>query len=150
MESKIITLRLVKTNEDMEHTLDIRRKVFVEEQCVPEAEEFDGNEEEAYHFIAFYGKNPAGCARIRSNGEQAKIERLAVRYKYRNRGVGSSLMRFMLDHLINRSAGSVHLHSQVKATGFYSRFGFFQRGDKFMDAGIEHVDMVLSSDEPID
>ena len=133
----------------MERTLNIRRKVFVEEQCVPEAEEFDGNEEEAYHFIAFYGKKPAGCARIRFNGEQAKIERLAVRDEYRNRGVGSSLMRFMLDHLKSRSVGSVHLHSQVKATGFYSRFGFVQRGSKFMDAGIEHVDMLWSRDKPI-
>jgi predicted GNAT family N-acyltransferase len=35
----------------------------------------------------------------------------------------------------------VYLHAQVSAQGFYARAGFREYGDRFVEAGIDHVAM---------
>jgi predicted GNAT family N-acyltransferase len=46
--------------------LQIRRRVFVEEQHVPEQDEYDEFENTARHFLAFFDSVPCGTARWRS------------------------------------------------------------------------------------
>ena len=72
----------------------IRRRVFVEEQGVSEALEFDGLDEEARHLLASVDGEPAGTLRIRllEGGRVAKIERVAVLAAQRRHRVGRALM----------------------------------------------------------
>ena len=94
-----IIVKEVDSPEELRSVLMIREEVFVGEQHVPYGEEMDGREEESIHFIAFREGRPVGCARIRFPSDKAKIERLAVLGSDRGRGVGTALMRYMLEFI---------------------------------------------------
>ncbi|MEH6617115.1 MAG: GNAT family N-acetyltransferase [Porticoccus sp.] len=120
---------------------DIRHKVFVEEQKVRLDEEIDEYDPQAVHWLA-YGPNDKAMAtgRMLPGGH---IGRMAVLKEYRERGVGSSLMRKIIRYAIREGLEQVFLYAQIKAVPFYEGFGFIAQDDPFMDAGIPHKTMVL-------
>ncbi len=128
---------------DMSHCLNIRRKVFIEEQGVPENRELDGQDNNAAHFIARGEKGPIAACRVRFLGDTAKIERVAVLKEYRNHGIGKTLMKHILQDIANKNGiQKVKLSSQVDAIPFYEKLGFQKQGEEYMDAGMPHYDMV--------
>jgi predicted GNAT family N-acyltransferase len=120
---------------------DIRHKVFVEEQKVRVDEEIDEHDPHAVHWLA-YGSNAKAMAtgRMLPDGH---IGRMAVLKEYRERGVGSSLMRKIIRYAVREGLEQVFLYAQIKAVPFYEGFGFIAQDDPFMDAGIPHKTMVL-------
>lgn len=128
----------------MQSCMDIRRRVFIEEQKVSEAEEIDGLDEAARHFAVASAEEIIATCRVRFLGSAVKIERVAVLKDYRSRGIGGILMKYILQEL--GKTGDIQLFklsSQAQAVPFYERLGFKRRGDEYMDAGIPHYDMVL-------
>ena len=119
----------------------VRRAVFIEEQGVPEAEELDGEDAAAKHFLAEdeHG-NPIGTARLLASGQ---IGRMAVLPEWRGRDIGAGLLARAVEAA--RGDGlDVFLHAQVHALGFYERNGFKASGDVFLEADIEHRRMTLA------
>lgn len=120
---------------------DIRRRVFIEEQSVPESLEWDGMDEEAVHVLALDATRAIGCARMLPGG---RIGRMAVLPEWRHRGVG----RAMLEKLIalSREQGLAHvgLSAQTHAIPFYAKNGFKVCSEIYDDAGIPHRDMILA------
>ncbi|WP_375794133.1 GNAT family N-acetyltransferase, partial [Staphylococcus aureus] len=78
----------------LEDCFSIRKKVFVEEQGVPEENEIDDYESISVHLIGYDQHNqPIATARIRPINETlVKIERVAVVKSYRGTGIGRKLM----------------------------------------------------------
>lgn len=119
----------------------LRRVVFIEEQGVPEALEWDGLEHTASHFLALDSKGtPVGCARLLPNGH---IGRMAVLKAHRGRGVGRALLLAVLQTARQQGLGWLHLNAQTHAAGFYARLGFQPVSGEFPDAGIPHLRMEL-------
>lgn len=119
----------------------VRRAVFVVEQAVPEALEWDEFDAASRHALAVaHDGTSIGTARLLPDGH---IGRVAVVAPWRGRGVGSALLRHLIDTA--RAGGVRHLllNAQVQALGFYRRFGFMAEGDVFDDAGIPHRAMRL-------
>ena len=71
----------------------IRRKVFVEEQNVPEELELDELDATAVHLLATRDGRPVGTARLLIDGNTAKIGRVALLAEERGTGAGAALMR---------------------------------------------------------
>ncbi len=118
----------------------IRRRVFIEQQGVPEALEWDGLDEQASHFLARVGGEAVGCARLLANGQ---VGRMAVLQPWRQQGVGRALMQAIIDQAGRMGIKRLFLHAQTQATGFYQGFGFVPHGETFLDAGIPHRSMYL-------
>ncbi|MHB1246406.1 MAG: aldose epimerase family protein [Sulfuriferula sp.] len=118
----------------------LRRCVFIEEQGVPAALEWDGLDAVATHFIAFDEGNAIGCARLLANGH---IGRMAVLSAWRRKGVGQALLNAVLDDARHKNMGWLFLNAQTHAAGFYARFGFQPVGAEFPDADIPHLRMEL-------
>lgn len=121
---------------------DIRQAVFVEEQKVPPALEWDDTDEIADHYLMVLGDNtPVGVGRLFSTLEEtAHIGRMAILPAYRGRGFGEIL----LQHLVTQAAGQfseLQLSAQEHAIPFYQRSGFHVCSELYDDAGIPHVDM---------
>jgi predicted GNAT family N-acyltransferase len=115
---------------------DIRRRVFVEEQGVPPALEWDGRDESARHVLALTGRGePVGCARLLPHGH---IGRMAVLPAFRRRGVGAALLATLVEGARSRGRRKVFLHAQLRAVPFYREHGFRPVGPVFLDAGIPH------------
>ncbi|MAS25593.1 MAG: hypothetical protein CMI03_05290 [Oceanospirillaceae bacterium] len=118
----------------------IRRRVFIDEQKVPEDLEWDAEDINAVHFIAHYNGHPLGCARLLPNGQ---VGRMAVIPEVRYKGVGSALLKAAEDHYRKESHGSLlKANAQTHAWQFYHRHGFIPEPAFNMDAGIPHVRMI--------
>lgn len=129
------------TGDDMKQSLLIRRKVFVEEQGVPEEHVFDYFEDDSMHYLVFVDKNPVGTARWRKQSIGIKMERFAVIREYRNRGLGSSLLNAMLGDLRDKYS-YIYLNAQESAVSFYLQRGFQVEGPEFVIAGVPHYKML--------
>jgi predicted GNAT family N-acyltransferase len=114
----------------------IRKVVFVDEQGVDPALEYD-HEEESTHYLLLIGEKPVATARWRETAKGIKLERFAVLPVFRNRGIGEIILREVLADVTSKGK-TIYLHSQVKAVPFYERNGFKKEGEMFREAGIEH------------
>lgn len=130
--------------EELPILLEIRRVVFIVGQDVPEHLERDGRDGEALQFIAFKDETPIGTARVLVEDGTGKIGRVAVLEDQRRRGVGTELMRMILDDLRGEGLHTAKLGAQTHALGFYQALGFEPYGPEFLDAGIPHRSMSIT------
>ena len=122
----------------------LRRTVFIEEQGVPEADEVDELDDQAIHILAMQDGVPIGSARLLTQGDTGKVGRVCVLQSARGTGLGAALMQAAVAEFRTMPGiKRVKLGAQLHALSFYERLGFTRYGDVFMDAGIEHRDMVL-------
>src|SRR4051794_9923558 len=78
--------------DELPALLDLRRRVFVEEQGVPLELDVDGLDGDAVQLVALAGDAIVGTARVRAVDGHAKAERVAVDVAWRGLGVGKALM----------------------------------------------------------
>tara|TARA_X000000368_G_scaffold277884_1_gene220469 strand:- start:2229 stop:2657 length:429 start_codon:yes stop_codon:yes gene_type:complete len=132
-------IQLVKTEEDYKRVLTIRRTVFIEEQNVPESLEIE-NEDESFHVLALFGDMSVGTGRWRKTSEGYKLERFAVLKKFRKKGIGRDIVKFVLDQI--PSEDMIYLHAQESVIKFYKDLGFTIIGSTFIEADIVHAKMI--------
>lgn len=134
----------ITVTDDFPACAAIRRRVFIEEQNVPEELELDDLDATAVHLLAVQDGRPVGTARLLIEGESAKIGRVAVLPEMRGTRAGAALMRAALDELRARGVTKAKLGAQTHAIGFYEKLGFTVHGPEYDDAGIPHRDMSRS------
>lgn len=140
-----MTFNVLPLIENYEAALTIRWEVFQKEQGIAESVDFDGEDENAIHFIAYNeDDDPVGTARVRffDQGKTAKIERLAVLKEYRGSGAGATIMNAIDEYLEDRKVTKAYMNAQTSVAAFHKKFGFEPEGAEFMEAGIPHVKMV--------
>lgn len=129
-------IALAETDTARQACFDIRRAVFIEEQQIPEDEEWDAADATCLHYLAGDG---AGTARVIARGDCAKIGRVAVTMAHRGTGLGAKIMRALMEDSKKRGFTSAELESQVYAIPFYERLGFVVEGPEYDDgSGIMH------------
>jgi predicted GNAT family N-acyltransferase len=117
----------------------VRRAVFIDEQGIPEAEEWDAEDDRCLHFLAEDGHGPVGCARLIARGTEAKIGRVAVLKRARGTGLGRAIMQRAMDHARHAGFRTAMLEAQLSAIGFYENLGFVAEGPEYDDgSGILH------------
>jgi len=97
--------------EDMPFVLDILKSVS------GDSKDIDFNQ----FLIAQDGNKTIGCARIQNIEGYFKLSSLAVLSDYRKKGIGSLLIKKILD---GNSERPVYLFCNIKNKGFYEKFGF--------------------------
>ena len=141
------TIVLVRNPEALAAVMDIRQRVFVEEQDCPPEEEWDAFDAISRHFLGYVAGRPVATARWRSAAFDervvAKLERFAVGAAYRGRGYGRALVRYLMEDIRQAGFDDMLLNAQAHLVDFYADFGFRATGHRFMEAGIPHVEMVL-------
>jgi predicted GNAT family N-acyltransferase len=132
----------IESPADMQRAFTIRRRVFIEEQNVPEEIELDADDEHAFHALAILDGVAIGCGRMLEHGHnEVKIGRMAVLREFRKTGVGAHILRFLIDRARARGLRKAILHAQLTAEGFYLKEGFNPVGGVFDEAGIAHRKM---------
>lgn len=120
---------------------EIRQRVFIEEQAVPEHEEWDGRDQDCLHFVAYQNDRAIGTARLLPDGH---VGRVAVLREGRGLGIGLHIMQTVIDTARRLNHEEIVLDAQLQAMPFYQKLGFKEFGTTFLDAGIEHCSMRLS------
>jgi len=120
----------------------IRRRVFIEEQHVPEELESDEDDQHAVHALALMDGRAVGCGRFVAHGAvEVKIGRMAVLAELRGTGIGQAILEFLMNEARRRGFSRAVLHAQLPAEGFYLKQGFLPVGPAFEEAGISHRKM---------
>jgi predicted GNAT family N-acyltransferase len=116
----------------------IRREVFIDEQHIPESEEWDDGDAVSIHAVAYDSGGAIATGRLLPD---ARIGRMAVRRPHRRSGIGGMLLDALIDAARARGDGSVVLSAQTYVIDFYARHGFVTRGEPYDDCGIPHQTM---------
>lgn len=118
----------------------IRIKVFIQEQQVPESEEWDRWDDFSVHAVAIIGGAAVGTARLTREG---KVGRMAVLKNQRQQGIGSAMLEQLIGEAKDRGMAQLSLNAQVHAQDFYARQGFQVVGEEFLEVEIPHITMQL-------
>jgi predicted GNAT family N-acyltransferase len=140
--SRKFTVRAASWRDDLAPLQDLRRRVFIIEQQVPEELEWDDADAVSVHALALDGEGqPIGTGRLLPDGH---IGRMAVVREWRRRGVGKAILEWLMANARQQGFHALHLHAQTHALDFYASHGFIAQGDIFSEAGIPHRKMSLS------
>jgi len=127
---------------DWPELVDLRTRVFVDEQGVPPEIEQDDRDAVAVHVLS---RDASGrvvaTGRLLVDGERATIGRMAADASVRGRGHGAAVLAELHRQAVLRGVREVELHAQVSARRFYERAGYAAVGDEYLEAGIAHVTM---------
>ena len=121
----------------------IRSQVFIEEQRVPVAMEWDATDSDAVHAVAYNAMGaPLGTGRGFFDRSGAyRIGRMSVIASMRGAGVGRAILESLIDAGRARGATRVGLSAQTSVIPFYVRAGFAVQGEVYDDASIPHIEM---------
>jgi predicted GNAT family N-acyltransferase len=132
------------TDPEIILALDIRRQVFVEEQCIAPELEADDYDFIAWHLLALEDEQPIGTARLVTlDALTVKIGRVAVLPAHRGRGIARQMMNMLLEYSKREGFKEVVVDAQLEVIGFYLKLGFTPKDPIFIDAGIPHQRMIL-------
>lgn len=137
-----IKTKITKEEGEILEAKNIRRKVFQEEQGIKSELDYDGKDEDADHFVAYFNDKIVGTLRVRYlSKDTAKLERLAILKDYRKAGIGTKLLNFVINYLKDKMIKKLKLNAQLSAREFYQKNGFEEIGEPFDELGIMHIKM---------
>ena len=138
-ETPTIIFTAVSWSAYQRELYDIRYRVFVVEQQIPEELEQDEQDPVSQHILArTAGGLAVGTGRLLPDGH---IGRVAVLADWRRYGIGRQLMEHLIELARQQGHKTVHLNAQISAQAFYTRLGFHSEGEPFQEAGIPHQSM---------
>ena len=139
LEVRDFLIRSADWASDKNNLTNLRRLVFIVEQKVSQEEEWDGQDERAYHWLATdHSDRAIGTVRLLASGQ---VGRMAVLIEYRGTGVGAALLEAAVGQAQHLGMSDIYLNAQSHALGFYARAGFVKHGEEFIEAGIAHFRM---------
>ncbi|PID01619.1 GNAT family N-acetyltransferase [Sporosarcina sp. P2] len=134
----------IVTEADLQKSFDIRKAVFVEEQHVPEEDEFDEFDvlgELCEHILVEHTGRAIASGRLRIVDGVGKLERICVLASHRSLGVGKVIVSGLEDIAKEKGIVSLKLHGQTHAEEFYRKLEYATTSDIFMEDGIPHIVM---------
>ena len=119
----------------------IRTQVFICEQGITEANEWDDQDVISQHFVIYDQDQPIATARLLENNS---VGRVAVLKAYRGQGLGQMIMLEIIGYAQKQCRSVLTLSSQVHAISFYEKLGFTVQGNSYDECGISHIEMTMS------
>jgi putative N-acetyltransferase (TIGR04045 family) len=133
-----IFCRRIENDDELEQCLEIRRKVFVQEQHVFEHSDRDAYDGLAIHLAAFYQQRIIGTVRVYQDADCTWWGgRLAVLKKYRGRA-GRDLVLAAVGTV--KLLGAEHFYANILSENlnFFKNIGWRTVGDEFLLYGRPH------------
>lgn len=148
----ILDVTTVKSIEDIMKVTAIRAAVYMAEQDCPYDEEFDGNDFCATHMIGWVNGEPVACLRIRYFGGFAKVERLAVRAKFRKSRIAFKMIRTAFNHCLKKGFTKILGHARDELIPLYKMFGcrIADTGRNLTFSDYSYTEMIWEGELPED
>jgi predicted GNAT family N-acyltransferase len=138
-EVRAFVVRAARWDGDGAKLRHVRRAVFIDEQRVPEALEWDAADAVCEHVLAEDGAgNAIATGRLLADGH---LGRIAVLAAWRGQGVGAAIFEHLVRIAESRGHRTLRLNAQTGAIGFYRRYGFVVCSEEFVEAGLSHRKM---------
>ena len=136
--------------EELHALFALRSEVFVVEQdCV--YQDIDGKDPKALHIIGKEGREVVAYARIFEKGiaysDYASIGRIVTSPIYRGKKIGHALVDYCIAQCKNiYSDQNIKISAQAHLERFYNKHGFIASGKTYLEDGIPHIGMILTTD----
>ena len=124
----------------------LRTAVFIEEQGIARADEWDEADATAVHAVVtnLLGMPVATGRLLQQAPGVGRIGRMAVDRALRGSGVGRQLIQALQQAAFERGDRRIVLSAQRSAEGFYQRLGYVPEGAPYDEVGIAHIGMARS------
>jgi ElaA protein len=134
------------TTEELYMILRLRCEVFVVEQnCV--FLDMDNKDQYCDHLMGWRDNVLVGYSRIVPAGvsyAETSIGRIVSSPAARGEGIGRELLKESIDTLYMLHGNrAIRIGAQYYLKKFYESFGFVQKGEIYLEDGIEHIEMLL-------
>ncbi|HXW70317.1 MAG TPA: GNAT family N-acetyltransferase [Methylocella sp.] len=130
-----IEVKIARGLDDLLMVYSIRAAVYMAEQNHLYAEQFDGNDHCATHFVGFVDGEPAGCLRVRFFADFCKGERMAVLKQYRKTGLAIKIAKHGFEYARRKGYTKFYGQALEGVENFWARFGGKQIGERFSFRG---------------
>jgi predicted GNAT family N-acyltransferase len=134
-------VRPARDAAELREALVLRDDVFCGEQGVSAASERDGRDGEALHLVAVEDGRVVGTCRLLFQADSAFLGRLAVERGARRRGLAAARLGEAAERAREAGASRIGLHAQLDVRELYTGDGYVERGEPFVEEGIDHVTM---------
>ncbi|KNZ32818.1 MAG: hypothetical protein AD742_09750 [Methylibium sp. NZG] len=138
--------------QELNNIFMARQHVFsLEQQCV--YLDADGVDEHSQHLAAWSpgSRVPLAYARVVAPGlkyTEPSIGRVITTELARGTGLGRELVRRAVAHCQQSHPGlGIRISAQSRLEAFYAGFGFAIVGERYLEDGIPHTEMVLAGGE---
>jgi predicted GNAT family N-acyltransferase len=141
LDASRFEVRIARTAAELVAIVDLRARVFRDEQGIVSHELTDDDDETSVHVYVRCDREVIAMGRLSppANGRaDGQIAWVATVPEYRGRGAGSAVMDVLLSIADQHRFPAVLISAQTHALPFYRRFGFVPYGDQFVVKGIEH------------
>ena len=135
------------TARELQNIYMARQQVFAIEQACAYLDA-DGYDEDSYHLAAWSAEHrmPLAYARVVHPGvkyAEPSIGRVITTATARGTGLGRELVRRAIDHSSHVfPQHGIRISAQSRLENFYAGFGFAIVGERYMEDGIPHTEML--------
>ena len=119
-----------------ELTWRMRQKVLYPAQKLYEMEMDEDNH--GYHFGAFMDNQLVGVVSLFQNGNDFQFRKFAVDENAQRKGVGKTMLKHIIDFVLNENAKRLWCNARVTAIAFYLKYGFNHTGELFSKNGFDY------------
>lgn len=98
-------------------------------------------DEEALHYGVYRDNELICTASFFTEGKSVRLRKFATDPAFQGRGIGSFLIRYVLDILKNQGITHFWCDARLFASGFYSRFGMIPKGEAFYKKDVKYIVM---------
>ena len=136
--------------KELYEALRLRFNVFVvEQECI--YEELDNKDQSSLHFLGYEDGKLVAYLRILPSGvsfKEPSIGRFVVDPAYRKNGYGRVLFTSAIAYITKVwNEKKITIEAQTYMSKFYESTGFKVVSEPFLDAGIEHVEMLFELEQ---
>lgn len=93
-------------------------------------------EKDYIHIAAYLGEKMCAALVLVPEGDELKMQRVAVKSAFQNKGLGSALLRFCEKYAQKHFYKSIYCHAREAAIEFYSKNRYFLEGNPFDEDGM--------------
>lgn len=124
---------------DLQQVLPIRQRVLWPDKPISFCQV--ANDDTASHFGGFIDQMLVCVASVYIDGNEARLRKFATLVEYQGQGVGSGLLRHVLDQLAFHNVDYFWCDARTSAVDFYRRFGLQVEGGEFEKSGVMYCKM---------
>lgn len=136
-----VRVRQPATDDELTAAVDLRTRVFRDEQGFDSYIEHDGKDASSLNLVAVEDGRVVGTCRVLYEDGLAKLGRLCVEESERRRGIAREMVRECIAECKRDGLPRIILNAQMPAHELYLSEGFEDASGLFIVAGIEHVRM---------
>lgn len=139
-----IDIHIVEFGSELQKkSIDLRTKILREPLGMVFTAEQLADEKDEIHIVATQNNVVLGVVVLKKMSDTLlKMRQVAVDFDLQKSGIGKKMIVFSEDYAIKNNFKKIELHARDVAKEFYLKLDYHIIGDRFIEVGIPHYEMI--------